>query len=146
VKQPLLDAPPPHVPYAFVREVGGATHYAAAASLRPLCTCPCPSPNQRRRAGDVACICRCHREGPRNTPALCGRKPVVAWSVVKRTSGRVCQECHATACAGPPPFVPEPTTLRCAAVCPFRRGAACGLPPDHLGLHSATVGRGKISW
>ena len=152
MRQPLLETPPEHVPYAFVREPGGgATHYAVAARLRPPCNCACPSPSQRRKAGDTACICRCHREGPRNTAALCGKRAVMAWGVVKRTSGRVCQECHALACAGPPPYVPEPTTLRCAVPCPFHRGrarggATCGLPPDHLGLHSATAGNGKVSW
>ena len=71
VRQPLLVEVPEHVPYAFVREPRGATHYAVASRLRPLCNCSCPSPLQRRKAGDVACICRCHREGPRSMPAGC---------------------------------------------------------------------------
>ena len=146
VRQPLLKEVPEHVPYAFVREPRGATHYAVASRLRPLCNCACPSASRQRKAGDVACICRCHREGPKHTPALCGKKPARCWTVSRKTTGRVCQSCHALACAGPPAYVAEPTTLRCSVPCPFRRGAACGLPPNHLGLHSAPAGKGKVSW
>lgn len=146
MREPLLKTPPAHVPYAFVRETGGAMHYAVLTRLRPLCNCACPSASRQRKAGDVACICRCHREGPKHTPALCGKKPARCWTVSRKTTGRVCQSCHALACAGPPAYVAEPTTLRCSVPCPFRRGAACGLPPNHLGLHSAPAGKGKVSW
>ena len=35
MREPLLKTPPAHVPYAFVRETGGAMHYAVLTRLRP---------------------------------------------------------------------------------------------------------------
>ena len=152
MKTPLLDTPPEHVPYTYVRETGQrAAHMAASYELRPLCTCLCASPSQQRRAGDTLCICICHSKGPKHTLALCGRKPVKRWSVLRQPPSSVvpvCQVCQQEACKGPPPAPPPPPVL-CAAPCTFlRTKTICKLPEGHYGLHASSVnqGKGRVSW
>ncbi len=162
MKTPLLEHPPEHVPYAFVQEPGHrAVHAAAAHDLRPLCTCPCGSPAQPKRAGDTLCRCFCHQKGPKHTPALCGRKPVLSWKVLSAQTrlGRlrqVCQTCHVLACKGPPP-PPPPLPPTCGAGCPFVRPVrgkipVCKLEKNHKGMHAGhAIGgdgsmKGLIRW
>ena len=151
MKVPLITPPEP-LPYSFVREQGHRfVHYAITYKLRALCTCLCIGPARQRRAGDTLCRCFCHGMGPKHTAALCGRMPVLKWSIVNKASAPVCQICHAEACKGPPPPPPPPPppVPTCGAPCSFvKPPVLCLLPPNHYGLHISTGpgGKGKMSW